>query len=80
MEPITECYGSMFPPVAKAPHNIDIAGKVLSYRIQHPGLMPTGHTLRIDRESWGHCLECKEFEGCYRLSIGRLLVDSLLPA
>jgi hypothetical protein len=70
----------MFPAVAKPPHNIEVAGKVLSYRIEHPGMMPTGHTLNIDRESWQRCLECKEFEGCYRMSIGKLLVDSALSA
>jgi hypothetical protein len=80
MDTNLKCYGTMFPPVAKPAHNIEVAGRVLSYRIEHPGMMPTGHTLTIDRESWGHCLECEEFDGCYRISIGKLLVDAALSA
>ena len=80
MESDPECYGTMFPPIAKPPHNVEVGGRVLSYRIEHPGSVPTVHTLSVDREAWRHCLECKDFDGCYRLSIARLLVDSALPA
>ena len=36
-----DCYGKMFPPVIKHPDNVTVAGKVLSYRMERPGMFPT---------------------------------------
>jgi hypothetical protein len=70
-----ECYGSMFPPLISLAHNESVAGKVFGYHIDQPGIAVTRRVVTTNREAWGHCLDCAEFDGCYRLSVGTALMQ-----
>ena len=41
-----DCYGKMFPPVIKHPDNVTVAGKVLSYRMERPGMLLTDRSTK----------------------------------
>ena len=73
-----DCYGKMFPPVIRRPDNVTVAGKVLSYRVERPGVMPTDCSVTVDEKAWRGCVTCEEYEACYRLSISRLLLEIAL--
>ena len=75
-----DCYGKMFPPVIKHPDNVTVAGKVLSYRMERPGMFPTKCAVSVDENAWRRCLTCEEHETCYRLSTSRLLLEIALSA
>ena len=70
-----ECYGKMFPSVISLAHDEPVAGKVFGYQIDRPGIAVTRRATTINREAWRHCLECPDFDGCYRLSAGTTLME-----
>ena len=70
-----DCYGKMFPGVIHIAHNEPVTGKVFGYRVDYPGMGATNRVAIVNREEWQHCLECPEFDGCYRLSIGTMLME-----
>jgi hypothetical protein len=78
MKTKTDCYGKMFPDVTHLAHNEPVRGKVFGYRVDYPGMVATNRVATANREEWQHCLECPEFEGCYRLSIGTVLMERAL--
>lgn len=69
-----ECYGRMFPP-ALAPER---KGKVFSLQLSAPGMAAMHRNITVDRDAWRHCMECPEFEACYRLSTATLLLEASL--
>jgi hypothetical protein len=75
-----ECYGKMFPPVTQPGHNTTVKAKVLGYTIEHPGIMTTGTSICADQAAWRGCQACPEYESCYRLSLGKLLLEIALAA
>lgn len=75
MKTKADCYGKMFPDVIHMVHNEPITGKVFGYRVDHPGMVATNRATTVNREQWEHCLECPELDGCYRLSIGTILME-----
>jgi len=75
MKTQAECYGKMFPDVIHMVHNEPVRGKVFGYRVDQPGIGVTHRAAPVNREEWQHCLECPEFAGCYRLSIGTVLIE-----
>ncbi len=75
MKPETECYGKMFPAVIEMAHNKAVLGKVFGYRVDYPGQVAINQVASVNLEEWQRCLECPEFDGCYRLSTGTLLME-----
>jgi hypothetical protein len=74
----SECYGKMFPPVISLTHNEPVAGKVFGYQVDHPGIAVTRRVVTTNREAWQDCLECPDFDGCYRLSTGAVLMEIVM--
>ncbi len=70
-----ECYGRIFPPLIPLAHNETVAGKVFGYRVEHPGIVVTRRAVTTNREAWRQCLQCPDFDGCYRLSTGTALME-----
>jgi hypothetical protein len=70
-----DCYGRMFPPLISLAHNETVAGKVFGYQVEHPGIAVTRRAVTTNREAWRHCLECPDFDSCYRLSAGTALME-----
>ncbi len=74
------CFGKMFPPVIRQSDNATIAGKVLSYHVEHSGIVATDRSIMVDEKAWRQCAMCEDHESCYRLSIGKLLLEIALAA
>ncbi|HET7212793.1 MAG TPA: hypothetical protein VFL79_04345 [Terriglobia bacterium] len=75
MKTKADCYGKMFPDVIHMIHNEAVTGKVFGYRVDQPGIGVTNRATTVNREEWQHCLECPEFDGCYWLSMGTMLME-----
>lgn len=50
----------MFPPVIRHPDNVTIAGKVLSYHVEHSGVVATDRLVTVDEKAWRHCAICED--------------------
>ena len=74
------CYGHLFPSVAGLATNRNVAGAVFRYLIRQPGPMTTECSMEIDTGAWDRCTACPEFDTCYRLSVGSLLMDLAVRA
>ena len=74
------CYGHLFPSVTSVATNREVAGAVFHYQIRQPGPMTTERSIGVDSSAWDRCVECPEFETCYRLSVGGLLMDLAVRA
>ncbi len=70
-----ECYGHLFPPVASLASNQDVAGAVFRYRVEQTGTVTTVRSTAVDSTAWDKCTACADFDTCYRLSVGTLLMD-----
>lgn len=75
MKTKADCIGKMFPGVVHIAPNKLVTGKVFGYRVDNPGVVATNRVATVNREEWQHCLECSELDGCYRLSIGMMLME-----
>lgn len=70
-----ECYGKMFPPVVEMAHNEAVLGKVFGYRVDYSGGVANERAASVNHEQWDRCLNCPEFDSCYPLSIGTMLME-----
>ncbi len=75
MNRVQECYGKMFPSDVEMAHNEAVAGKVFGYRLDYSGQVAQRRDTTVDAVAWEKCLECCELGGCYRLSIGTMLME-----
>ena len=73
-----ECYGKMFPSLVEMAHNRQVAGKVFGYELTYEGQVAARRAATLNRDAWERCLECRDLEGCYRLSVGTMLMDLAL--
>ena len=73
-----ECYGKMFPSVVEMAHNRAVVGKVFGYQLDYSGQVAQKRDSTVDRVAWEKCLECRELEGCFRLSTGTMLMELAL--
>jgi hypothetical protein len=58
--------------------NKPVSGKVFGYQVDFPGVSATKRGVTVDREAWEECVGCPEFEGCYRISTGTILMELAL--
>ena len=70
-----ECYGKMFPSVVEMVHDKPVAGEVFGYEVDYPGQVAHRRDTMVNRDAWRKCLECSEFDGCYRLSTATMLME-----
>ena len=74
-----DCYGAMFPPTLHAAADRPMRGKVFAYQ-----LLTAGGTFRSDRkvsadiEAWDACVDCGEFQPCFKLSLGKLVLETAI--
>ena len=76
----SECYGHLFPPLATLVTNRDVAGVVFRYEIEQRGPIPTQRSTGLKESAWDRCTACVDFDTCYRLSLGSLLMDIAVRA
>jgi hypothetical protein len=73
------CYGAMFPSTLKFANDKPSRGKVFAFE-----LLTAGGTFRSGRRvshhlsEWDDCLDCPEFEHCYKLCVGRLALETAI--
>lgn len=71
------CYGKLFPDSLHAEFNRPAVGKVFSFVVvSPPGLCRAPRHVEMDREAWDACVECPEFDHCYKLSMAKLALDT----
>ena len=75
MQHPSTCYGKMFPATLVKAENQEVKGRVFGYRVDHTGVIATGRAVTVDREVWQECTQCHDFDGCFRLSTGTLLME-----
>jgi hypothetical protein len=71
-----DCYGAMFPPTLQVDADRPVRGKVFAYQLLTPGgIMRADRRISADVEAWDECVTCDDFDHCYKLSLGRLLLE-----
>ncbi len=71
-----KCYGAMFPETLHAQDDQPVRGKVFAYQlVTAGGLWRSNRGVSADVQSWDECVECRELEHCYKLSLGKLLLE-----
>ncbi len=73
-----QCYGTMFPQTLHGDSSRPMKGKVFAYKLLSGGMTLTERRVTHDLTAWDDCLECPEFEHCYRLSLGGLLLETAI--
>lgn len=72
------CYGTMFPdliaPVDTGMHS----GEVFSFEIKNFGLTHGERRVDVAMDAWEECLRCSDFEDCYKLSTGKLMLQTAI--
>ncbi len=68
----TACYGNLFPtrepPTTGEVFQLQPAGPV--------GIMPRRRAVETDLQAWDNCRACPEVDGCYQLSMAKLLLEN----
>ena len=63
------CYGTMFPAtLGRSADDGTATGKVFRYDIAPLGLAGLKRTTNADMKEWNDCLQCDDFDSCYKLS------------
>ncbi len=70
-----KCYGKMFPSVVEMAYDGTIMGKVFGYQMDYAGQVAQTREPLVDRDAWEKCLECRELDGCFQLSVGTMLME-----
>ena len=74
-----KCYGTMFPSILPADADRIVSGKVFSFEIVRAGGTFVSHRrVAVNRQEWDDCLACPDFEDCYKLSVGRLALETAI--
>lgn len=70
-----ECYGKMFPSVIDLVYNTSITGKVFGYEVYYSGQVAQKRSITVNQDAWRECLKCRYMDDCYRMSVGRMLME-----
>jgi hypothetical protein len=74
-----QCYGTMFPSVLAPEADRVISGKVFSMEIVRAGgMFVSERKTAANMQQWDDCLECPEFEYCYRLCMAKIALQSAI--
>ena len=73
------CYGTMFPTVLRPDTDRVISGKVFAYELKMAnGSFISHRDVSASIPQWDDCLACPEFDHCYKLSQGKLLLETAI--
>jgi hypothetical protein len=74
-----ECYGRMFPVTLCAEADRPVSGKVFTFELRRVGgMFALDRRVAVKLEEWDDCLACPEFEGCYKLSLGKVTLEAAI--
>ena len=67
----------MFPSVLALREDRPVSGKVFTVLLRASGRdVSCTRSVTADMERWDECLECADFDGCYKLSMAKLALES----
>jgi hypothetical protein len=69
------CYGKMYPSIVTAAPTRTDNGKVFSYEVDQPYVALSPRQETVNYEAWRECTGCPDFDTCFRLSVGTLLME-----
>jgi len=70
------CYGTMFHDTLHFDANKEMNGKVFSFEISSMGLGRSDRLVKSNISEWDDCLECPEFDHCYKFCMARLALGT----
>ena len=71
------CFSGMFPDILHPRQDCKVHGKALSYTLATAGgLYRADRTVEVNTDGWEECLQCPEFEACYKLSLAKLTLQT----
>ncbi|MEE9596298.1 MAG: hypothetical protein V3V96_05925 [Acidiferrobacterales bacterium] len=53
-------------------------GKVFSFELDSMGLARSDRLVKADTTEWDDCLECPEFDHCYKLCMAKLALSAAI--
>ena len=69
----------MFPSVLPPQADRLVSGKVFSFEIVRAGgMLVSQRRVATNMQEWNDCLECPEFDHCYKLCTGRLAMEAAI--
>ncbi len=72
-----ECFGTMFPDVLHVESDRPHRGKVFSVLLQRAGgMIRCNREVSVNTGRWDECRKCPDFDGCYQLSVAKLLLEA----
>ena len=74
-----QCYGNLFPDLARLEYNKPIEGKAFRVLVTSAGIGVQSHTLEVKADEWRDCVNCEAYHDCYDLSMAKLLLHQALP-
>ncbi|MHA7857811.1 MAG: hypothetical protein ACX94D_06975 [Henriciella sp.] len=72
------CCGAMFPQTLHVQTNKPIRGKAFEYELTSPGLARSERRVRVIEDAWNDCLNCADFDSCYKLGMGKLALEAAI--
>lgn len=75
------CYGTMFPDALHFRNNEQNIGKVFSCELDSTsgmGAVRTDRKISANIAEWDDCLQCPEFEHCYKLCMAKMSLESAI--
>lgn len=72
------CYGTMFHDTLHFTTNEAMNGKVFSFELDTTGLARSDRNVIAKIEEWDDCLECPEFDHCYKYCMARLTLEAAI--
>jgi hypothetical protein len=72
-----DCYGRMFPSTLTLQTDRPVSGKAFSYEVTKAGgTFVSRRSVAVNVPEWDDCVKCAEFDPCYKLSMGRLALET----
>jgi hypothetical protein len=65
----------MFHETLHFRENVPMRGKVFSFELDRVGLARSGRKMNANLAEWDNCIDCEEFEHCYRFCMAKLMLQ-----
>ncbi len=72
------CYGGMFPDLARLEANQPLEGRAFTVAFASQGFGVQGWTVAVKPEGWQECVACPQYRDCYDLSMAKLALRQAL--
>ena len=72
------CYGTMFHDTLHFESNKEMKGKVFNFELDSIGAGRSERSVAADIAEWDDCLECAEFDHCYKLCMAKLALGAAI--